>query len=49
MEGNMFCCIHEEDEFIKCADGSVEYKGGRTNCIIVNENVSYVDFISKVC
>lgn len=48
MEGDIFCCIHKGDELVKCANGTIEYKGGQTNCIFVNRNTSKVDFISKL-
>ena len=49
MEEEMFCYIHEGGELVKTAVGSVEYKGGWTNCIVVSKNISHSEFISKVC
>ncbi|RVW21666.1 hypothetical protein CK203_099923 [Vitis vinifera] len=49
MEEEMFCYIHEGDELVKTVVGSVEYKGGQTNCIVVSKNISHSEFISKVC
>ena len=48
MEEEMFCYIHEGGEFVKIAVGSVEYKGGQTNCIVVCKNISHSEFVSKV-
>lgn len=45
----MFCYIHEGSELLKSVVGSVEYKGGITNCIVVSKNVSHSEFVSKVC
>ena len=49
MEEEMFCYIHEGGELVKTAVGSVEYKGGRTNCSVVSKNISQSEFVSKVC
>ncbi|KAL6316092.1 hypothetical protein AAG906_015608 [Vitis piasezkii] len=49
MEGDMFCYIHEGSELVKCAGGSVEYQGGRTECIVVSPHMSHSDFVSKLC
>ena len=49
MEEEMFCYIHEGGELVKTAVGSVEYKGGRTNCSVVSKNISHSEFVSKVC
>ncbi|RVW89140.1 hypothetical protein CK203_040273 [Vitis vinifera] len=48
MEEEMFCYIHEGGELVKTAVGSVEYKGGRTNCSVVSKNISHSEFVSKV-
>ncbi|RVW20935.1 hypothetical protein CK203_110955 [Vitis vinifera] len=44
-----FCYIHEGGELVKTVVGSIEYKGGRTNCIVVSKNISHSEFVSKVC
>ena len=49
MKWYMLCYIHEDGQLVKCADGFVEYQGGRTECIIVSPHVSYSDFVSKLC
>ena len=49
MEEEKFCYIHEGGELVKTAVGSVEYKGGRTNCSVVSKNISQSEFVSKVC
>ncbi|RVW18789.1 hypothetical protein CK203_102730 [Vitis vinifera] len=49
MEEEMFCYIHEDGELVKTFVGSVEYKGARTNCIVVSKNISHFEFVSKVC
>ena len=49
MEEDMFCYIHEGSELTKSVVGSVKYKGGTTNCIVVSKNISYFEFVSKVC
>ena len=49
MKDEIFCYIHEGGELVKTAIGSVEYKGGRTNCIVVSKNISHSEFVSKVC
>ncbi|KAL6350754.1 hypothetical protein AAG906_028222 [Vitis piasezkii] len=49
MEDEMFCYIHEGGELVKTAIGSIEYKGGRTNCIVVSKNILHSEFVSKVC
>ncbi|RVW87460.1 hypothetical protein CK203_036245 [Vitis vinifera] len=49
MEEEMFCYIHEGGELVKTVVGSVEYKGGRTNCSVVSKNISQSEFVSKVC
>ena len=49
MEEEMFCYIHEGSELVTAAVGSVEYKGGQTNYIIVSKNISHSKFVSKVC
>ena len=49
MKEEMFCYIHEGGELVKTVVGSVEYKGGQTNCIIVSKNFSHFEFVSKVC
>ncbi|KAL6319998.1 hypothetical protein AAG906_037075 [Vitis piasezkii] len=48
MEEEMFCYIHEGGELVKTAVGSVEYKGGRTNCVLL-ARISHNQFVSKVC
>ena len=48
MEGDMFCYIHEGSELVKCVGGSVEYQGGRTECIVVSPHMSHSDFVSKL-
>ena len=48
MENEIFCYIHEGGEFVKIAVGSVEYKGGQTNCIVVCKNISHSEFVSKL-
>ena len=48
MEEEMFCYIPEGGELVKIVVGSVEYKGGQTNCI-VSKNISDSEFVSKVC
>lgn len=45
----MFCYVHESGDLVKCVDGSVEYKGGQTECIILSRNISHGDFVSKLC
>ena len=49
MEEEMFCYIPEGGELVKIVVGSVEYKGGRTNCIVVSKNILDSEFVSKVC
>ena len=49
MKEEMFCYIHEGGELIMTVVGSIEYKGGRTNCIVVSKNISHSEFVSKVC
>ena len=49
MERDIFCYIHEVGEIVKCADGSVQYKGGRTKSIVVSGNISNAVFVSKLC
>ena len=49
MEGDMFCYIHEGGQLVKCASGSIEYQGGRTECIVVSPHMSHSDFVSKLC
>ena len=44
----MFCYIHEGSELVKCVGGSVEYQGGRTECIVVSPHMSHSDFVSKL-
>ena len=44
----MFCYIHEGGQLVKCASGSIEYQGGRTECIVVSPHMSHSDFISKL-
>ncbi|XP_059591763.1 uncharacterized protein LOC100245246 isoform X1 [Vitis vinifera] len=49
MEEDMFCYIHEGGQLVKCAGGSVEYQGGRTESMVVSRHMSHSDFISKLC
>ena len=49
IEDGMFDYIYENGELVKCANGSVELESGWSNCIVVNGNISYVDFVSTVC
>ena len=49
MEEDIFCHIHEGDEVVKSVDGSVQYKGGRTESIVVSGNITHVELVSKVC
>ena len=49
MEEEMFYYIHEGGKLVKTAVGSIEYKGGQTNCIVVSKNISHSEFVSKVC
>ena len=49
MEDEMSCYIHEGGELAKTVVGSVEYKGARTNYIVVSKNISHFEFVSKVC
>ena len=46
---NIFYYIHEGDEVVKCVDGSIQYKGGQTKCIIISGNISHAKFVSKLC
>ena len=48
MEGAIFCYIHE-GEVVKSVDGSVQYKGGRTESIVVSGNITHAGLVSKVC
>ena len=41
--------FHEGGDPVKCASGSIEYKGGWTECIVVREHMSHTDFVSKLC
>ena len=34
---------------MKCANGFIQYKGGRTECIVISENISHANFVSKLC
>ena len=45
----MFCYIHEGGQLVKCAGGSVEYQGGRTESMVVSRHMSHSDFVSKLC
>ena len=49
MEEDIFCYIHEDGEVVKSVDGSVQYKGGRTESIVVNGNITHAELVSKVC
>ena len=49
MEGDIFCYIHEGGEVVKAADGSIQYKGGQTESIVVSGNITHVELVSKVC
>ena len=49
MEGDLFCYIHEGGEVVKSADRSVQYKGGRTESIVVSVNITHAELVSKVC
>ena len=49
MEEEMFCYIHEGGELVKTVVGSIKYKGGWTNCIVISKNISHSEFVSKVC
>lgn len=49
MDWERFCYIHKGGQLIKGNDACVEYKGGYTNAIIMNEDISYEEFNSKVC
>ena len=49
MEEDIFCHIHEGGEVVKSVDGSVQYKGGRTESIVVSGNITHVELVSKVC
>ena len=49
MEGDLFCYIHEGGEVVKFADGSVQYKSGRTKSIVVSGNITHAELVSKVC
>ena len=48
MEDEMSCYIHEGGELAKTVVGSIEYKGGQTNYIVVSKNISHFEFVSKV-
>ena len=49
IEGDIFCYIHEGSEVVKSADGSVQYKGGQIESIVVSGNITHVELVSKVC
>ena len=49
MEGDIFCYIHEGGEVVKAADGSIQYKGGQTESIVVSGNITHVELVSKKC
>ncbi|KAL6323882.1 hypothetical protein AAG906_005879 [Vitis piasezkii] len=49
MEEDIFCHIHEGGEVVEFVDGSVQYKGGRTESIVVSGNITHVELVSKVC
>ena len=49
MKDEIFCYIHEGGELVKIVVGSIKYKGGRTNCIVISKNISHFEFVSKVC
>ncbi|XP_059591679.1 uncharacterized protein LOC132253518 [Vitis vinifera] len=49
MEEDIFCYIHEGGEVVKSVDGSVQYKGGWTESIVVSGNITHAELVSKVC
>ena len=48
MDGDMFCFIYEGG-LVKVDDGTIQYIGGLTFCLDIDEHMSYGDFRSRVC
>ena len=48
MDGDMFCFIYE-GRLVKVNDGTIQYIGGRTFSLEIDEHMSYGDFRSRVC
>ena len=48
MDNNMFCCIHEEGEWVNGDNGAVKYIGGQTRCIELDKHMSHDEFRSRV-
>ncbi|CBI32890.3 unnamed protein product, partial [Vitis vinifera] len=49
MESNksIYCYLYFGGEIIKADDGSINYKGGCTNGICINQGISHAEFVSK--
>ena len=48
MNGDMFCFIYKGG-LVKVDDGTIQYIGGRTFSLEIDEHMSYDDFRSRVC
>ena len=48
MDGDKFCFIYK-GELVKVDDGTIQYIGGRTFSLQIDEHMSYGDFRSRVC
>ena len=48
MDGDMFCFIYEGG-LVKVDNGTIQYIGGRTFSLEIDEHMSYDDFRSRVC